>query len=372
MNRTPLTGERLAQARETAEALLDELELGAAPIMNSLLKAKRLARLMRDEDAQSWLDLEATGYPQGFVYSRLGTCLRYARSGGRISHDDKYYFNSLPQFEADMEASRAALQSLQFPTQIAPSVSSSNPHEWTGMSISSAIKQITESHTQSLVAAKNTHSNNARIFNGLKSAIHNFATDCHHALTFGEAAEGMFERARELVDSFVRASSPQAAEQLAAAFERFESGTPEALSHALTSCRRLLQSIADYVFPAREEPFIDSRNKSHKVGAEDYKNRLLAFLDQQLGRTGHNDLAIAEIDLLASRVDALYERTCKGVHSVVKVDEVRLVLVSTFLVIAEVVRFHPTPEERAATSTTPPNQRLQRPALNRSVRWPRA
>jgi hypothetical protein len=46
----------------TAEALLDELELGAAPIMNSLLKAKRLARLMRDEDAGTWLDLEARGY----------------------------------------------------------------------------------------------------------------------------------------------------------------------------------------------------------------------------------------------------------------------------------------------------------------------
>jgi hypothetical protein len=32
---------------------------------------------------------------------------------------------------------------------------------------------------------------------------------------------------------------------LTAAFERFESGDPESLTHALTSCRRLLSTVAD-------------------------------------------------------------------------------------------------------------------------------
>jgi hypothetical protein len=233
-------GDRLAQARAAAEALLDELELGSASIMNSLLKAKRLARLMRDEDAQTWLDLEARGYPPNFSFSELGTCIRYARSGGRITHDNRYYYNSLPQFEADLEASRLALQGIQFPVNVAPSVSSSNPIELTGIWISNSIKQLTDAYQQTLATARMTHSHNASLFNSLKSALHNYATDCYHALSLSDAAQDLFAKAREKVDAFVRAAAPKAAGQIVAAFERFESGEPEALSHALTSCRRLL------------------------------------------------------------------------------------------------------------------------------------
>jgi AbiTii len=50
-----------------------------------LMRAKRLARLMRDTDAQTWLDLETNGYPQGFSFATLGTCEKYAKSGGRLS-----------------------------------------------------------------------------------------------------------------------------------------------------------------------------------------------------------------------------------------------------------------------------------------------
>jgi hypothetical protein len=208
---TKLDGQRLAQARDTAEALLDELELGSAPIMNSLLKAKRLARLMRDEDAQTWLDLEARGYPPNFSFGPLGTCVQYARAAGRITHENKYYCNSLPQFEADLEASHIALQGIQFPVNVAPSVSSSNANELTGIWVSNSIQHLTETYKETLANAKKTHSHNASMFNGLKSALHNYATDCHHALSLSDAAQNLFEKARESVDKFVRAAAPKAA-----------------------------------------------------------------------------------------------------------------------------------------------------------------
>ena len=272
MANTTLEGPRLAQARQTAEALLDELELGSAPIMNAILKAKRLARLMRDEHAQLWLDLEASGYPPEFVYARLGTCEKYARAGARITSDNKYYYNSLPQFEADLESSRMALHGIQFPSNVAPSVSSSNPHELTGIHLSNAVKNLTDTYVQSLAASKANHSSNARIFNGLKSVLHNYATDCHHALSLSDAA-----------------------------------------------------------------------GKSRKVGAEEYKNRLLAFLDRQMSSKTTSSMAQAELEAAASRVDALYEKACKGVHSEVTSDEVRLVLISVYLLLAEVVRLSEAP-----------------------------
>lgn len=152
----------------------------------------------------------------------------------------------------------------------------------------------------------------------------------------GDAAT-MLDAVHSQATHFLREAIPKALHQLEVAFERFNSGDAEALSHALTSCRRLLQTVADAVFPPTEDRFTDSRGKLRKVGPEEYKNRLLAFFDRKLSRSS---LAIveAETEHVASRLDALYDKVCKGVHSDVGPDEVQLVLFSTCLLIAEVAR----------------------------------
>ncbi len=40
------------------------------------MKAKRLARIMRDTDAQIWLDFETKGYPDGFRLRELELCCK--------------------------------------------------------------------------------------------------------------------------------------------------------------------------------------------------------------------------------------------------------------------------------------------------------
>jgi hypothetical protein len=43
---------RLESAEQVAQELLDEMERGSASIADSLMKAKRLARVLRDDDAK--------------------------------------------------------------------------------------------------------------------------------------------------------------------------------------------------------------------------------------------------------------------------------------------------------------------------------
>jgi len=82
------TQSRLAEARAVATELLQNMETEELPIERYLLQAKRLARLLRDSDAQLWLDLETRGYPDKFDISSLGDCLKYAKAAGRITKDD--------------------------------------------------------------------------------------------------------------------------------------------------------------------------------------------------------------------------------------------------------------------------------------------
>jgi hypothetical protein len=150
-------------------------------------------------------------------------------------------------------------------------------------------------------------------------------------------AGSAFEALRNEVDTFLCEVAPQAQAQLTAALERFAAGDEEALSHSLTSCRRLLQTVADAVFTARTENFVDTRGKSRKVGTEEYKNRLLAFLDQGLSGKSYA-LFDGEMELVVKRLDALYDKVCKGVHSDVGAEEVRLVLSEMYVMLTEVAR----------------------------------
>lgn len=105
---------RIDETRKVSESLLDDLENSKLSIDSILMKAKRLARLMRDSDAQVCLNLETKSYPEKFSFSELGTCLKYAESSGRIDTiNSTYRLKSLPELEANTESEEAQLASLR-------------------------------------------------------------------------------------------------------------------------------------------------------------------------------------------------------------------------------------------------------------------
>src|SRR4051812_23078942 len=90
-------GGRLQQARQAAQRLVDLLETGVAPIEQALMIAQRLARLLRDVEAQRWLDYEMSGYPdKASEVAPLGHCAKYAL---RFFKDGAVYDLSLPALE---------------------------------------------------------------------------------------------------------------------------------------------------------------------------------------------------------------------------------------------------------------------------------
>jgi len=106
---------RSEQALRAADDALEALEGGTVDAAQCLMKAKKLARLMRDADAQKWLDLETRGYPGGFWFGDLGSCERYAQQSGRISADGNYWPQSRPEIEAAVASEREALSAFRVP-----------------------------------------------------------------------------------------------------------------------------------------------------------------------------------------------------------------------------------------------------------------
>jgi hypothetical protein len=320
------SGSRIDEARSTVRELLNEMESQNLPVEKYLMKAKKLARLLRDSDAQKWLDFELKGYPDN--YFNLGTCKKYAESAGRLT-DDKYYKESLPALEAKYKADEVTLLNTNAnqPSPIAENFIAAH-----------ATEQLMATQAKLLNSMKTSYQQNASLFSALKSSIHSYATDCLISIEFGDVVQDIFEQSRKEVDTFIRARCPEVAEKIVAINERTRDNDTESRTAALTSCRRLLMSLADAVFPPSNIDYIDGRGKPRKVGQEQYKNRITAFLDQKLQSGSTAVILNSEIEHLAARLDAVYEKACKGVHDNVTIEETRLAVIQTYLMIAEVAR----------------------------------
>src|ERR1700738_4992574 len=256
---------QLEEAGRVALSVLDDLETQNAPSAGILMKAKRLARLMRDGDAQTWLDLETRGYPKVFSFTSLGTCTEYARSSGRLDTEtERYYTQSLPEFEAMTVSDEATLRSFQAVGSQTPIVEN--------FLVKNATEQFVAGQLKVQGNYKSAYNKHKGLVASLRSAVHSYATDTFLAIELGDVAQDIFESARRDVDSFVRAHCPKAAEQLVAINERMADQSTESRTAALTTCRRLLMTVADSLFPARKDDWDDGSGKKRKVGTEQYKN----------------------------------------------------------------------------------------------------
>jgi hypothetical protein len=148
----------------------------------------------------------------------------------------------------------------------------------------------------------------------------------------------IFERHRRRVESFLSRVSPQVLEQFTAAYRRAREDDAESKTHALTTCRRILESVADVVYPARAEPVVDSSGKTRDVGPEKYVNRLWMFVAESTTGSTQSKLLLAMLQDFGSRIDTVYSMTSKGVHANVTQAEVDTCVMQTYLLADEILR----------------------------------
>jgi len=126
------------------------------------------------------------------------------------------------------------------------------------------------------------------------------------------------------------ATAKTAFSRLPQAFERLGAGDdPEAISHALTTCRRVIDSFADAVYPPRQDPALIGEQLI-EVGAPHTRNRLRAYVHEQIGGR-------SRYDRLSRGIASLYERVSAGVHADVNVGEARALVLQTYLLLGEIL-----------------------------------
>ena len=107
--------------------------------------------------------------------------------------------------------------------------------------------------------------------------------------------------------------------------------TNEDYSQAACSCRRLIEYVADCLFPPRND-----EEKGRPLGKPHYKNRLLAFCDEERKSETNIDVICAATYLLAEQTDTLYKLANKGTHGDVFALETRRCIIRTVLLLDDI------------------------------------
>lgn len=321
-----------------SDEILRNVELGEIPLSSVALKASRLARLLNDAEYQQIMAYEVSGY-SGTAAGVEPSVYRLAVKAGREFEEKKdeqvskyIYTNSIEALEQDVRSLQASLDAARDPDV---SIASANPHQMVWNPQGNA----TERATLRKNAAKSQQRLSSR-----RSFIYAYVLRRNHELKFSGIAEDIFSRVRERVDSSIGTHIPDAVQKLAAVYGNLQSENTENWSNAVHSCRRILQDLADAIYPARADATVDvgGKPKVIKLGPDNYINRLVAFAEERSSSERFHEIVGSNIRFMGERLDSVFRAAQKGSHAnIVSKEEADRYVVYTYLIVGDLLTLLP-------------------------------
>lgn len=169
---------------------------------------------------------------------------------------------------------------------------------------------------------------NKKIIGAVRATVYHLATMVLNERLFSRTSHDIFSIYQAEVDKKLVQLSETAFAKLPDVFERLEAGSSEAISHALTSCRRIIDAFADSVFPPQEAGVIVN-GEMLDCGPGKPKNRILGYIaEKQVSKSRAHRLKRGLFDL--------YDRVSSGVHADVAPSEAQALVLQTYTLLGEI------------------------------------
>ena len=329
----PATPEALEEALTLSAEILADIELSRGSLTSAALKAARLARLLNDQQAELLFQYEAGGYPAQAtgippeVWKLVMTAGRtYEAKDDKTGEVSVYGFTeSIQQLEDQIATGKIALQAAQ---DRDVSVSSANPTQFVGAPAGNTYER---NGIRTSIDTANKRLASRRSF------IHQYASRRHYELKFSGAAQDVFASVRETVDGSIADVVPEAVQKFASVHDNLRSDNPEDWSNAVHSCRRILQALADALFPAQAESRAAGSGHEINLGPDNYINRLACFAEDHSNSARFKELVGSHLGFLGDRLDAVFGAAQKGSHSSVTRDEANRYVIYTYMLVADLL-----------------------------------
>ncbi|WP_164517171.1 hypothetical protein [Tabrizicola piscis] len=323
-----------AEALVLADEILKDIELSRCPLTETCLKAVRLARLTGEVEMSQIFMHEASGYPStpnGIPADTFDLC----RKAGRVFLDkdsekgealvERASTASIDQILSSIETFRTRLE---FSRPQAVNIVSANPNQY----VNAPFRNITLENGLSSSLTKAVGSLSSR-----RTFIYDYALSKHLTLNVSSAAEDIFEEYRQRSDALIIRTIPEELKRLESISENLRSENKEDWANAVHSCRRLLQAVADAVYPAQAGVTVKSNGHDIKIGPDNYINRLVLFCESKQNSKIYEAIVGSNLSYLGNRLDSLFAAAQKGSHAEVSRPEANRCVIQTYLAVGDIL-----------------------------------
>ncbi len=327
------TKKAMSEAFDLAYEVVKNIELSEFPLENIALKVSRLSRLLNDFLMQEVMKYEVSGYPSTPNGLPEEIYKLAVISGREFEKEDfierkgatkRYvYPDSIRELETKITSGEVAILSSKNPDIVA----STTPYQ--GL--------LNKENQNYRVNIRKSMLESSSRLASRKAFIYDYALKIYHELKFSGIADDIFTRIRRRVDDNIGNLLPDSVQRFSAVYGNLQSDNIEDWSNAVHSCRRILQNLADKIFPSTDTKR-EKNGKSISLGKEQYINRIIAFAEDHSTSDRYKDLVGSNIKFLGERLDSIFQAAQKGSHTdIIKQEEADRYVVYTYLIVGDVL-----------------------------------
>ncbi|MDO7439686.1 helix-hairpin-helix domain-containing protein [Acinetobacter baumannii] len=333
--------DKKAEALKIIEDGLQQLESTKGSVAIAVQKLSRAANLLDEKDIYVWAEYHLANPQYTKPVQKLIDALNeeYKKENESERNYDEIIKlrDGLTDFGLDYEM------------HVAPSIDMKGSKASGGLY---SVDFIEENYNHLLKCKKGNdgelyQKNLKRLLDYIKKTAHYYLSELHNKLKFSGTVTSSFDLLKNAVDNRLLDLDPEIAEQLMLAFKSVSSNSKEEWSQALTTCRRLLESLADKLYPPTDEKI---NGRTFNQGQ--YLNRLWRFMDISIESKSNKEMAKTHVDYLGSWLSAEYALACKGVHAEVTQIEATKAVFHIYLMLSDLLDYL---DSSAITQSTKPN-----------------
>ena len=323
------------QALECCEKILDAIELGTCTISSALLLCLRVARLLNDTYALTWLQYESSGYPKDKDGYILHDAWQIAFENGRGYYNENkkavIFSETVSELEEKINSYKKAINNFS-----TAGVSTGGEYGYIAMNkLTSAVTNSTTNLLDKIALCE-------KRLSILKSKYYDYALKKQIELSFGNVTSDIFSTYRESVDNYLSSLSSDIVLKLQAIEDKINSNNPEMFSQALTTCRRLFEITAVELFnkhfPDYSEKFYKTKSgKEIDISGDHYLNKISAVIEKLQEKSASKTLVGSNILYLIDRIEHINSLQCKGVHSDVTQQDATQCIIQTYICIGDIL-----------------------------------
>ncbi|MGQ5694420.1 hypothetical protein ACSVIA_14155 [Rhodococcus erythropolis] len=325
-----------SRVRTLTEQALDNFDNPGTSVAALVRQAQRIAVLRHDYGAQAWLALEAGDLLVGSdvrrselmeLKNKIHTLLGADKGEDEyIRQTQRYFFN---RTNSDGKMQGASVEQLETTLDIIQ-------NSYDDLTVPDNLTQIDTYYYSQTVRKDRSEvrpiiKEMKDLLSRIKQSIYDYLIQVEKELETGKVESSFFDQVQARINEALNKYAPDAVENFIAAQERVSSGGSEGISHALTSCRRMIKSLADSLYPASKDKIAGLDGVKRSMTDDMYKNRLLQYVVEKVGKHKDGQVLQSTVTELGSRLDALDGLASKGVHAKATLDEAHTCIFQTYL-----------------------------------------